>query len=157
MLDFGVVRRATYLDLPNIIELERSCFGDEVAYSPKQLKYLITRANSNCLVETYEDEIRGFLVVLYKRGTGVAGIETISVDNQHRGKGIAKKLLFLSEEDMTYKGIRKIRLEVSMGNTSAIKLYQKSGYRITSILKDYYHFEHLGTRDAYRMVKELTA
>ncbi len=156
MLDFGVVRKATHIDLPNIIKLERACFRDELAYSPKQLKYLITRANSNCLVETYEDEIRGFLIVLYKKGTGVAGIETINVDYSHRGKGIAKKLLSSSEEDMFSKGIRKIRLEVSMGNTAAINLYQKSGYRITSILKDYYYFEHFGTHDAYRMVKELT-
>lgn len=156
MLDFGVIRRATTLDLPRIIDLERSCFGEHIAYSSKQINYLITRANSNCLVETYEDELRGFIIVLYKRGTGVAGIETINVDNQYRGKGIAKRLLFTSEEDMMHKGIRKIRLEVSMGNTSAVNLYQKSGYRIASILKDYYYFEHFGTHDAYRMVKELT-
>ena len=156
MLNLGVVRKATHMDLPKIIELEKSCFENEIAYSPKQLKYLITRANSNSLVETYENEIRGFLVVLYKKGTSVAGIETISVGNQYRGKGIAKKLLFSSEEDMFTKGIKKIRLEVSMGNTSAINLYQKSGYIIKSILKNYYYFEHFGTHDAYRMVKELT-
>jgi ribosomal protein S18 acetylase RimI-like enzyme len=156
MLDFGVIRKATTLDLPRIIDLERSCFEENIAYSPKQIKYLITRANSNCLVEQYEDELRGFIIVLYKKGTGVAGIETINVDNQHRGKGIARKLLFASEEDMWPRGIRKIRLEVSMGNTSAINLYQKSGYRISSILKDYYYFEHFKTHDAYRMVKELT-
>ena len=156
MLDLGVIRKATQIDLPKIIKLEESCFENEIAYSSKQLKYLVTRANSNSLVETYENEIRGFLVVLYKKGTSVAGIETISVDYQYRGKGIAKKLLFSSEEDMFTKGIKKIRLEVSMGNTSAINLYQKTGYRIKSILKDYYYFEHFGTHDAYRMVKELT-
>ena len=67
MLNLGVVRKATHMDLPKIIELEKSCFENEIAYSPKQLKYLITRANSNSLVETYENEIRGFLVVLYKK------------------------------------------------------------------------------------------
>jgi [ribosomal protein S18]-alanine N-acetyltransferase len=156
MLDFGFIRRATTLDLQRMIDLERSCFGENIAYSPKQIKYFVTRANSNCLVETYEDEIRGFLIVLYKRGTVVAGIETINVDNRYRGKGIAKKLLFASEEDMRLKGIRKIRLEVSRGNTAAVDLYQSSGYRIASVLKDYYHFEHFGTHDAYRMIKELT-
>ena len=155
MLDLGIIRKATQIDLPKIIKLEKSCFENKIAYSPQQLKYLITSANSNSLVETYENEIRGFLVVLYKKGTNVAGIETISVDDQHRGKGIAKKLLFSSEEDMINKGIKKIRLEVSMGNISAIKLYQKTGYRIKSILKDYYYFEHFGTRNVYRMVKEL--
>ena len=156
MLDFGVIRKATYMDLPKITELEKACFENEIAYTQKQLTYLITRANSNCLVETYNDEIRGFLIVLYKRGAGVAGIETLSVGNQYRGKGIAQKLLYSSEQDMFFKGIKKIRLEVSMGNTAAIKLYQKSGYRIKSILKEYYYFKHFGTHDAYKMEKELT-
>ena len=156
MLDLGVIRKATYMDLPEIIELEKACFENEIAYNQKQLKYLVTKANSNCLVETYNNEIRGYLIVLYRRGTGVAGIETISVDDQYRGKGIAQKLLYSSEQDMFFKGVKKIRLEVSMGNTAAIKLYQKSGYRIKSILKEYYYFKHFGTHDAYRMVKELT-
>ena len=156
MLDLGIVRKAKCIDLPKITELEKSCFDNEIAYNKKQLKYLITQANSNCLVEIFKDEIRGFLVVLYKKGTDVAGIETISVDNKHRCKGIAEKLLFTSEEEMFFRGIKKIRLEVSIGNTAAIKLYQKSGYRIISILKNYYNFNHFGTHDAYRMIKELT-
>ena len=156
MLDLGVIRKATYIDLPKLIELEKSCFENEIAYTQNQLKYLITRANSNCLIETNNYEIRGFLVVLYKRGTVIAGIETLSVANKYRCKGIAKKLLYSSEQDMFSKNIKKIRLEVSMGNIAAIKLYEKSGYRIKSILKDYYYFEHFGTHNAYRMVKELT-
>lgn len=155
-MDSGVIRRANNLDLLRIIDLERSCFGDGMAYNSKQIKYLITHANSNCLVETYDEVIRGFLVVLYKRGACVAGIETISVDNQYRGKGIGRRLLFASEEDMSTREIKKIRLEVSIGNSSAVKLYEKSGYRITNILKNYYYFKHYGTYDAYRMVKELT-
>jgi len=156
MLDFGEIRIATLSDLPEIINLEKKSFEKEIAYHSKQLKYLITRANSHCLIETHKDEIRGFLIVLFKKGTGVAGIETISVDPAHRGKGIARRLLVSAEEEMPPKGIRKIRLEVSMGNTPAVTLYQKSGYRIASILKNYYYFNHHGTQDAYRMVKELT-
>jgi len=156
MLDLGEIRRATINDLPKIVNLEQKSFENEIAYNPKQLKYLITRANSHCLIETHEEELRGFIITLFKRGTDVAGIETISVDPLHRGKGIAKKLLFNAEEEMYPRGIRKIRLEVSMENTSAVSLYKKSGYRITSILKNYYYFQHHGTHDAYRMVKEIT-
>ncbi len=156
MFDLSIVRKANCMDLPKIIELEKSCFNSEIAYNERQLKYLIYHANSNCLVEIYKEEIRGFLVILYKKGTEVAGVETISVDNKHRCKGIAEKLLSSSEKDMFFRGIKKIRLEVSIGNTAAIKLYEKSGYRKISILKDYYTFNHFGTYDAYRMIKELT-
>jgi len=156
MSDFGLIRTATLSDLPHVVDLEKRCFDEKIAYNPNQLKYLITRANSNCLIEENEEILRGFIVVLYKRGTGVAGIETLSVDPYHRGKGIAKRLLNFAEEDVSNRGIKKLRLEVSMGNISALNLYYKSGFRVKSILKNYYINEHYGTHDAYRMVKDLT-
>ncbi len=79
----------------------------------------------------------------------------MNVDPPFQGNGIAKKLLKAAEEDMFQKSIKKIRLEVSMGNIPALKLYEKSGFRIKSILKNYYYNEHNGTLDAFRMIKEL--
>jgi len=155
-MDFGVIRKITSGDLDRIIELERKCFNEYIAYTPRQLKYLITMANSNCLAETIQETLRGFIVVLYKKGTSVAGIETLNVDPIFQGEGIGKKLLNAAEEDMYLYGIKTIRLEVSVGNVSAIKLYEKSGFRKIRILKNYYIYEQHGTYDAYRMIKELT-
>jgi ribosomal protein S18 acetylase RimI-like enzyme len=155
-MDFGVIRKITSCDLNRIIELERKCFNEYVAYTPKQLKYLITMANSNCLAETIQETLRGFVIVLYKKGTVVAGIETLDVDPMFQGNGIGKKLLKAAEEDMYANGIKNIRLEVSVGNSSAIELYEKSGFRKIRILKNYYTYEQYGTYDAYRMIKELT-
>jgi ribosomal protein S18 acetylase RimI-like enzyme len=155
MLDFGIISKASLDHLNNIVELEKKCFRSEIAYSPKQLKYLIAYANSSCLIETVDETIRGFIIILYKRGFDVAGIETINVDPMYRGKGIGRKLLSAAEEDIYLHKVGKIRLEVSMGNTVAINLYHKSGFRINEILRNYYNYEHYGTRDAYRMIKEL--
>lgn len=155
-MDEGAIRKITNCDLARIIELENKCFNNNMAYSPKQLKYLITRANSNCLAEVLQETIRGFIIILYKNECKVAGVETLNVDPLYQGNGIAKKLLRAAEEEMPQKNIKKIRLEVSMGNIPAIKLYEKSGFRIISILKNYYHNEYHGTNDAFRMIKELT-
>jgi len=155
-MDSGVIRKITPDDLGRIIELERKCFNKYVAYTPRQLKYLITIANSSCLAETIQDTLRGFVIVLYKKGTVVAGIETLNVDPLFQGKGIGKKLLKAAEEAMCSNGINKIRLEVSVGNVSAIKLYETSGFRKVKTLKDYYFNKQYGSYDAYRMVKELT-
>ena len=155
MNDLGDIRRATNNDLPKIIALEQKCFHQESAYTPKQLRYLISQAHSTCLLHEQSSVVHGCIIVLYRRGTEVAGIETISVDPQYRGKGIGKKLLCSAEGEMSLRGIRRIRLEVSLGNIAAVQLYQKSGFRITSILKNYYHYEQHGTHDAYRMVKAL--
>jgi ribosomal-protein-alanine N-acetyltransferase len=154
-MNSGFIRRINNMDLKRIIELERKCFDDLVAYTPNQLKYLITKANSNCLAELEHEILRGFIIVLYKNGTKVAGIETINVDPKHHGKGIGAKLLKAAEEDMNSKKINKIRLEVSTGNIPAINLYKKLGYTQDFFFKNYYKHKHFGTYDAYKMIKEL--
>lgn len=150
-----IIRDATANDIQGIFALEKKCFPDNQAYSAKQLTYLIKKANSSCLVETSEKIICGFIIVLFRRGTKVAGIETIGVDPIFQHKGIGKKLIKAAENEILKRGIKQIRLEVSVGNTPAVQLYQKSGYIIMSLLKDYYKFEHYGSQDAYRMKKTL--
>jgi len=154
-MDLGVVRRITVDDLDNIIELERKCFNKYIAYTPKQLKYLITVANSNCLAEIKHQKLRGFIIVLYNKNSQVAGIETLNVDPKFQGNGIGKKLLQAAEEDMYPKYIKKIRLEVSVGNNTAVNLYERLGFRKIALLKNYYNYKQYRTYDAFRMVKEL--
>jgi ribosomal protein S18 acetylase RimI-like enzyme len=151
----GIIRRINHVDLPKVVELERKCFKNLLAYSPDQLKYLITKANSNCLGECISETLRGFIIVLFKKGTKVAGIETLNVDPIYHGNGIGKKLLIAAEEDMKIRGINKINLEVSTKNIPAIKLYEKFGYKKENILKNYYKYEHFGTYNAYKMIKNL--
>ncbi len=155
-MNFGVIRKISQDDLDEIIKLEQKCFNSYIAYTPKQLKYLIIKANSNCLAESFEEILRGFIIILYKQKSQIAGIETLNVDPRFQGNGIGKKLLKAAEEDMHKKCIKKIRLEVSTSNTIALKLYEKSGFRKIALIKNYYNYEHFGTQDAFRMVKELT-
>jgi len=149
------IRTATPDDFERIVELENLCFSKEHAYTRRQLHYLLIKANSTVLVETTGTLIRGFLIILYRRGTTVAGIETINVDPTHRKKGIGLQLLSVAEEHLRKKGIQKIRLEVSISNNVAIKLYEHAGFQKIMLLKKYYHYDHEDSRDAYRMVKEL--
>jgi len=156
MLCGGIIREASNSDLEEIVEIERRCFARNIAYSKRQLKYLLTKANSDCLTMNIAESLKGFILVLYKRGSRVAGIETIDVDPNFQGKGIGTSLLEAAEENMKSNGIEKIILEVSVGNHLAIKFYERAGFRKATILKDYYFYEHHGSRDAYRMVKDLT-
>ena len=85
----------------------------------------------------------------------VAGIETINVDPMFRKKGIGLRLLSAAEELLKKKRIKRIRLEVAVTNLAAIGLYENAGFQKSMLLKKYYHFDHQGSRDAYRMIKEL--
>ena len=155
MTDSGNVRRSSLHDFKRIIELEHLCFPGDLAYSKRQLRYLFTKANSTVLVETNNKVIRGFIIVLYRKGSRVAGIETINIDPQYRKKGVALRLLNAAEVDMKKKGIKKIRLEVSSTNHAAINLYKNAGFQKKSVLKNYYNYDHEGSHDALRMTKEL--
>jgi len=149
------IRTATPDDFERIVALENICFPKELSYTRRQLRYLLMRANSNVLIEKTGTTLRGFIIILYRRGTKVAGVETINVDPVYRKKGIGHRLLTAAEERIRKKGIHKIRLEVAITNQAAIKLYEHAGFQKTMLLKKYYHYDHDGSRDAYRMVKEL--
>lgn len=152
----GTIRRATPADLPAIIALEQACFPGPLAYSRRQLRYLLTRAHSTVLVETTDTTLRGFVIILYRHGSRTAGIETINVDPTCQRRGIARQLLTAAETEMRAHGVRRIRLEVSTQNAPALALYYQEGYRKTELLPNYYIFSHHGSRDAFRMVKDLT-
>jgi ribosomal-protein-alanine N-acetyltransferase len=142
-------------EIDRIFEIEQKCFPGEVAYSKRQLEYLILNANSDCLVEKQDGVIRAFLIVTYRRGSLTCNIETIDVDPAFKNKGIGLKLLKAAEIDMRQRGMRWSQLEVSEGNEAALKLYRKAGYKFKERIEGYYKFEHNGTNNAIRMIKTL--
>jgi ribosomal-protein-alanine N-acetyltransferase len=126
-----------------------------VGYSKRQIKHLIFNANSDGLVEKQGGVIRGFLIVTYRQGSLTCNIETIDVDPTFKNRGIGLKLLKAAEIDMKQRGMRLSQLEVSEGNEPALKVYRNAGYTFKERIEGYYKFEHNGTRNAIRMVKEL--
>lgn len=58
----------------------------------------------------------------------IAYITSVSVLRKWTGKGIAYRLMNQCIEHAKALGMRQISLEVASGDTSAIRLYQKSGF-----------------------------
>jgi ribosomal-protein-alanine acetyltransferase len=155
MLKTGRIRSAVLGDFERIVSIEKRCFPEKFAYNRRQLRYLLQNAHSTVLVETQNKVIRGFVIVLYRNKTCVAGIETINVDPAYRNQGIGHHLLSAAEDDIRKKGKKKIRLEVATTNQAAITLYKNAGFSTTAVLKNYYLYRHNGSRDAFRMTKTL--
>lgn len=149
------IRFATADDIDAILKIEQHCFPEETAYSKHQLANLTLKANSTCLVEVQSGILRGFVIVTYRKGSLTGNIETIDVDVNCQNAGVGAKLLEAAEADMRRKGMKYAQLEVSEGNSAALKLYQKAGYVFEARLPNYYRYDHNGTRDAVRMVKFL--
>ncbi len=55
---------------------------------------------------------------------------------------VAQKLLEELEKTIKNKGVKECRLEVREDNTTAIKLYEKLGYKKIAKLKNYYPTTH---------------
>jgi [ribosomal protein S18]-alanine N-acetyltransferase len=150
-----IIRPASGDDLDAISEIEQKCFSGPLAYSKRQLAYLILHAKSACFVESCLEVIRGFVIVTYRQRSLTGHIETIDVDPVYTKLGIGLRLMTFAEEDMRKRGKRWSQLEVAESNKVAFKLYKKAGYTVKERVKRYYRYEHGGTRDAIRMVKAL--
>ena len=150
-----VIRKAEAGDVDAIAEMEKENFPGLTAYPKRQLAYLVLKANSTALVETETGALRGFIIVLYRKNSRVAGVETVNVGRCFARQGIGRRLLAAAEDDMKRRGMKFSQLEVSQGNESAISLYRRAGYVSKQKLPCFYRFEHYGTRDAVRMIKTL--
>jgi ribosomal protein S18 acetylase RimI-like enzyme len=151
----SLIRKADVDDIDAIAEIEKRSFPGLTAYSKRQLRYLVLKANSTSLVETDGFAIHGFIIVTYRKGSRIGSLETIAIDPQFRRRGISRKLLLAGEEDMKQRRMKFAQLEVSEKNRPAINLYRNAGYVVKQRLVGFYQFEHKGTRNAVRMVKTL--
>ena len=74
-------------------------------------------------------------------------IEQIGVLENFHKKGIGEKLLKISINHSIQLGVKKIILECRKSNTTAINLYKKYLFNVTSIRKNYYPLDS-GREDA---------
>lgn len=103
------------------------------------------------VVVELDSRIVGYGLVWCHKGTRLARLYSIAVLPEMRGKGVASSLLKKLEESASKRGRLFMRLEVGKNNSSAIQLYQNSGYRIFGEYSDYYE-DH---SDALRMQKTI--
>lgn len=79
-------------------------------------------------------------------------ITTVAVDPEYRRKGIGEMLMNFIIDMGKGEKVKKVVLEVRVSNLVAQKLYEKLGFKIEKIKKEYYPDNK---EDAYYMVKEI--
>ncbi|WP_163856369.1 GNAT family N-acetyltransferase [Paenibacillus elgii] len=103
--------------------------------SPSLVEEYIQRGQ--CYVAKAEELILGVYVLLPTRPETVE-IVNVAVDERHQGQGIGKKLVNHAIETARQLGYKTI--EIGTGNSSIgqLALYQKCGFRMTWIDKDFF-------------------
>ena len=140
-------RPLTKNDLKAVDELESLCFCDPWTKSMFLGSFL---SEFFCGFGAFDgNALVGFILstVVFED----AETDDIAVHPEYRRRGIGGALLGLVEEEAVRRGAARAFLEVRVGNTTALALYEKCGYKTLRRRKKYYP----DGEDAFVMTKRL--
>jgi ribosomal protein S18 acetylase RimI-like enzyme len=102
------------------------------------LRMFVNRGRMHTLVAGDEDELVGFISILFPRYRKLKGngYMNVSVQGSHRNRGIGTRLIREAEQLAKAKGARRLELEVFAKNKKAIALYERLGYTVEGCRKD---------------------
>jgi ribosomal-protein-alanine N-acetyltransferase len=121
-------------DLDDICGIEDASFSDP--YPPALMRRLLQDHPSSFFVATVSNRIIGYCVASFNLES--AHLVSIAVIYGHRRKGVATALLSRLLELLKRRGMRKLLLEVKLGNEAAIGVYKKLGFSKVNVIRNYY-------------------
>jgi ribosomal-protein-alanine N-acetyltransferase len=143
------IRRLTYADLPQVVAIERRAFP--TPWSLAMFVLELSKPSGICLAALLEDRLVGYLVC--SRYDTVWHVMNIAVDVGLLRQGIASTLLERLF-DLADKPNEQYTLEVRTSNESAIRLYEKFGFRAAGRRRAYYHDNREDALIMWRTVPE---
>jgi ribosomal protein S18 acetylase RimI-like enzyme len=117
----------------------------------RQFRHQLRRGAGRLRVAMAGPRLLGYALTMFRAGTRVARLYSISVDPAARGQGLGARLLADAERGARARGCERLRLEVRVHNRRAIALYESRGYLRFARRVGYYQD---GT-DAFRYEKHL--
>lgn len=143
----AVIRPARLDDITALLDVEKRCF-DSDRLSRRSFNYMLTKGKCALLVAeetTMPGVLIGYTLVLFHAGTSLARLYSLAVTEAARGRGLGDTLMDAAEKAAVAQGCVSMRLEVRRDNASAIRLYERRGYRQFTVVPDYYedHMEAL--------------
>lgn len=145
------IRSYNPADFAALHRLDQKCFPPGIAYSKNLLRYFLAQAGAECLIAQIDGAIAGF--ILTEENPPLGHVVTLDVAESHRRAGVGSALLRESEANLALRGVRTVLLETATTNQAGVAFWQRHGYRIEAVLKNYYP----GRLDAYEMRKLLPA
>ncbi|MBA3070214.1 MAG: GNAT family N-acetyltransferase [Hyphomonas sp.] len=131
-----MIREAGPGDLAALVALEAG-FPEVDRFDRRTWRRLLA-GQTIALVHESDSRIDASAVLLFRQGSDIARLYSISVDPAARGQGLGARLLSACEEQARARGSARLRLEVRPTNKSAHRLYDAAGYRVIARLESYY-------------------
>jgi len=140
MEDKLIIRKMELKDVSRVREIDLASFS--LPWPERSFRFEITDNPASRLWVAETIDAQGQLLVI---GMVVmwlvideAHIGTFAIHPDYRGKGIGQNLLSESLSEAYRMGVRLCYLEVRRSNIAAQNLYEKFGFKVTSIRSGYY-------------------
>lgn len=142
-----IIKSASWRDLLALSSMEKICFGGD-AWPLVELMGVLTFPGVIRLRAVGDEKLVGFIAGDPRKRDNTGWILTLGVLPDWRRQGIASALLNKCEEELR---MPQIKLTVRRGNSAAISLYEKLGYKQVDVWEKYYR----GGMDGLVLAKEM--
>lgn len=132
------VRRAETSDLDDLVTLEDRTFDSDRMTRDQYRRHLDSDSALVLIASANRRRFLGTAVVFFRKGSSVARLYSLASQPESRGKGVGTALVEATEAAARLRRCVRLRLEVRTDNVSAIKLYERLGYRCIASLPGYY-------------------
>lgn len=135
------IRRAEEKDIPAITDLEKVCFEgkDPWSYGAFYNEIVENSDKTLYLVALADGKVIGYMGVWMILDEGQ--ITNVAVDPEYRRRHIAESLIEEMVRRTAEEGVTSWTLEARVDNESAIRLYEKMGFRGEGIRPKYYEYD----------------
>ena len=128
------IRKMREEDLADVARLEKEIFSDP--WSENAIRESMGQSQTLLLSALDEGVLVGYLIVYYVLEDGE--IARIAVESDSRRKGVASRLLKELAFICADNGVNKLLLDVRESNESAKAFYEKKGFVLDGVRKNYY-------------------
>jgi [ribosomal protein S18]-alanine N-acetyltransferase len=128
------IRDMTLSDIPAVVAIEAVSFT--TPWSEISLRSEIGSFGSIARVAVFDGCVVGYMIA--KKVLDEAQLLDLAVMKAHRRQGIAMLLMEDLIQALRERGAARLYLEVRASNAAAIRLYERFGFTIIGVRKDYY-------------------
>ncbi|HSQ01818.1 MAG TPA: ribosomal protein S18-alanine N-acetyltransferase [Methanobacterium sp.] len=129
-----IIREFKRPDVKRVLEIEKASFSDPY---PANILVDIYNLGAGFLVAQENNRLLGY-IIFWIRFEDEGHIISIAVDKSYRRQDVGSKLVETSLEIFKKFKVKRIKLEVRVGNKGARKFYSKMGFKEEKIVEDYY-------------------
>jgi len=127
-------------DFHDLYAIEEVCFQPPFRFTRRYMRQLISSPDSATWIAEQETKMTGFAILEWSQQMAdvVAYIATIEVLPEFRKLGVGAELLARLEGSANAERAVAIWLHVDLENDSAIRLYERLGYRNSGRVENFY-------------------